>query len=64
MNLVAIEAPAPRVAPAREAFELLNAAFGIVAAGYALQIVSNHLIKTLAKGCRLLAGLGHDLLID
>lgn len=48
MNLISVKSPASGVAAARESLELLNAAFRIVATRDVLQIVTNHLIETLA----------------
>jgi hypothetical protein len=54
MNLVTIEAPASGVAAAREAFEFLDTALGVVNPRESLQVVADQLIKTLAKGGGLL----------
>ena len=64
MNLVAIEAPAARVAPTREALELLNAPLRIVTARQPLQVVADKLIEAFAEGVRLLSGASYKLLID
>jgi len=64
MNLVAIEAPAPRVAPTREALELFDAPLRIVTARQPLQVVADKLIEALAEGVRLLSGASYKLLID
>src|SRR5438552_14678450 len=64
MNLVAIEAPATRVAPTREALELLDAPLRIVTARQSLQVVADKLIEALAEGVRLLSGASYKLLID
>jgi hypothetical protein len=62
MDLVAIEAPTPRIAPARETLELFDAALGVVI-GKRLKIVADQLIKAFAKGFRALAGASYDLLV-
>ena len=64
MNLVSIEAPAARVAAAREALELLDAALRIVAVSQLLLGVAHQLIETLAESICLLSGTGEKLLID
>jgi len=64
MNLVAIEAPAARVAATREALELLDAPLRIVTARQPLQVVANKLIEALAERVRLLSGANYKLLID
>jgi hypothetical protein len=64
MNLVSIEAPAARVAMAREALEFLDASLRIVAASQLLQIVADQLIETLAESVRLLSSPSDKLLID
>jgi hypothetical protein len=48
MNFVSIEAPAARVASARELLELLDASFGVVPTSQLLQVVADQLIETLA----------------
>lgn len=64
MNFIAIKTPSTGVAAAGEAPELVDAAFGIVAAREILQVVANQLIETLAQGSCLFAGLGDHLLVD
>ena len=64
MNLVAVEAPAVRMALTRETLELLNATFGIITACHRLQVVTDELIEALPERFRLLAGTGHELVID
>ena len=49
MNFVSIEAPATRVAAAREFLELLDALLGVVAASQLLQVVADQLIEALPK---------------
>jgi hypothetical protein len=48
MNFVSIEAPAARVAAAREFLELLDALLRVVAASQLLQVVADQLVETLA----------------
>ncbi len=64
MNLVSIEPPAARVALTRELLKLLNAALGIVSAGYGLQVIADQLIETLAEGLGFLSRASYELLID
>src|SRR5271157_504039 len=63
MNLVPVEAPTARAAPARQALELLDTLLRIAAA-QALQIVADELIKAPSQRIRLLAGASGKLLID
>src|SRR5438128_2052320 len=64
MNLIAIEAPAARVAPARETLELLNASLRVVTASYGLQVVPNKLVEALAESRSPLSGPRNDLLVE
>jgi len=64
MNLVSIEPPAARVALTRELLKLLNAALGIVSAGYRLQIIADQLIETLAESLGFLSRASYELLVD
>ncbi len=64
MNLVPIETPTARMAMARKPLELLDAAFGIVAAGEGLQVFADELIKTLAESFRFFSGARDELLVD
>ena len=63
MNLVSIEAPAPRVALAGKTAEFLDTPFGIVAPGQLSQVVANQLIEALAQGIRPPPGAPDQLLI-
>src|ERR1700674_5242020 len=64
MNLVSIEPPAARVALTRELLKLLDAALGIVSAGYGLQAIADQLIETLAESFGFLSRASYELLID
>jgi hypothetical protein len=64
MNLVAVKTPPARVALSGKFPELLDAPLGIVAASQPVQIITDQLIETFAKGLRFLAGTSHGLLID
>jgi hypothetical protein len=64
MNLIPIEAPAARIAAARKAFELLDAALRIVFAGKPLEVVADQLVEALAQGIRLLSGARDELLVN
>jgi len=48
----------------RELLKLLNAALGIVSAGYHLQVIADQLIETLAEGLGFLSRASYELLID
>jgi len=63
VNFVAIEAPAPGVALAREPLELLDTSFRVVHACQRLQVVPNQLIEALAEGPRFLAGASQQLFV-
>src|SRR5882724_294328 len=63
VNLVAIKAPATRVALPREALEFLNTALGIVAAGQLLQVVANELVEALPQSIRFFARASDQLLV-
>jgi hypothetical protein len=64
MNLVTIEPPAARITAARKAFELLDAALGVVAAGKLLEVVADQLVETLAQGLGFLPGASDQLLVN
>jgi hypothetical protein len=64
MDFIAIEAPASRVTTARELAEFRDAALGIVAPGYFLEVIADHLIEALAEGASFLAGALRKLLVD
>lgn len=64
MNLVPIEAPSARVPLTRETIELRNASLGIVPTSDSLQVVPNHLIKTLSQRFGFLPGTSHELVFD
>jgi hypothetical protein len=64
VNFVAIKTPPAGVALAGKAFELFNAAFGIVSASDILQVVPDQLIQAFAQGFRFLAGTGHELIVN
>jgi len=64
MNFVPIEAPAAGMALSGKPLELLDAALGIVSAGYGLQIVPDQLIQTFAEGFRFLSGASNELIVD
>lgn len=64
MDFFAVEAPAAGVAASGKALEFFDAALGIISAGDSLQVVADHLIEALAQRLGLLAGAGHELIIE
>lgn len=64
MNIVAIEAPAARVALPGETLELVNAFVWVVAACQGLQVIADELIQTFPQSLGFLAGASYCLLVD
>src|SRR5512136_628581 len=64
MELVPVEAPAAGLAATREAPELLDAPLRIVAPRQPLEVVADDLVEALAQRRGLLAGPGHQLLVE
>jgi len=64
MNLVAIEAPAARMAFTGKTPEFFDAALGVVSASYGLQVVADELVEAFAEGFGFLAGAGDELVVD
>jgi hypothetical protein len=64
MNFIAVEAPSPGVAGAREALEFFDTPFRIVSSGYGLQVVADELIEALAEGFGFLAGARHKFILN
>ncbi|MGD0600999.1 MAG: hypothetical protein ABR988_14325 [Terriglobales bacterium] len=56
MSLVAIETVAMRVASARQALKLRDAALGVVASSQLLQVLADQLVEALAESLCALSG--------
>src|SRR5208283_2788549 len=63
MSLVAIETVAVRVACARQALKLRDAALSVVASSQLLQVLADYLVEALAESLRPLSGALDGLLV-
>jgi len=64
MDLVAIEAPTPRIAGSRKTPEFLDTPFRIVCPGQLLEVFADQLIKAFTKSLRPLSGAFDGLLVN
>src|ERR1019366_1676756 len=64
MSLVAIETVAMRVASARQALKLRDAALGVVASSQLLQVLADQLVEALAESLCALSGALESLFIN
>ena len=64
MDFVTLETPSARVPLSRQAFQLVDTAFGIVLPSELLEVIPNELIQALSQGIRFAAGASNQLLIN